>query len=158
MTEPAIDELRGLRLDSLRQEAVTRAARLLGEEGDSTRQRITQASTRGWRFGIVSKLSLKTQHGNPWKFRWRGLVETVHITAKAKLHLRHEETGDIMKGWHSDKVIIRPCILRYEASVAPSIDDSESFARVGCYRGGIVVIWERTPLTMGINGLERVGT
>jgi len=127
MTESAIDELRELRLaklDSLRQEAVTRQL-------DYWAKRVTahDDGLRKHRCGIgdlvlYQNYPLKAQHGNPWKFRWRGPVEIVHITAKGKLHLRHEETGDVMKGWHSDKV--RPYVLRHEASVAPSIDDSEN--------------------------------
>jgi hypothetical protein len=54
----------------------------------------------------------------------KGPVEIVHITAKGKLHLRHPETNELMKGWHTDKV--RPYVLR-EVSVAPDEpDDSEN--------------------------------
>jgi hypothetical protein len=53
---------------------------------------------------LYQNYSLKTQHGNPWKYRWKGLVEIACITKKGKLHLKHLETGELMKGWHSDKV------------------------------------------------------
>jgi hypothetical protein len=55
-------------------------------------------------------------------YRWKGPVEIAGITKKGKLHLKHLETGELMKGWHSDKV--RPCILR-EDSVASRLLDSE---------------------------------
>jgi hypothetical protein len=71
---------------------------------------------------LYQNYQLKTQHGNPWTYRWKGPVEIVHITDKGKLHLRHQETNELMKGWHTDK--IRPYLLR-EVSVA-SEDPSDS--------------------------------
>jgi len=111
-------------LDLLRQEAVTRqldywAKRVTAHDNGLRKHRYEIGD-----LVLYQNYPLKAQHGNPWKFRWTGPVEIVRITAKGKLYLRHEETGDVMKGWHSDKV--SPYILRHEASVALSIDNSEN--------------------------------
>ena len=74
---------------------------------------------------LYQNYQLKTQHGNLWTYRWKGPVEIVHIPAKGKLHMRHTETNELMKGWHTDTV--RPYILR-EGSVTPdNLADSETF-------------------------------
>jgi len=58
---------------------------------------------------LYQNYSLKIQYSNPWKYRWKDPVEVTHITKKGKLHLKNLETGELTKGWHSDKV--RPYIL-----------------------------------------------
>jgi hypothetical protein len=119
-----LQEIRLAKLDAVRQEAVSMqidqwARRIANHEKGLRRHRYTIGD-----LVLYQNYQLKTQHGNPWTYRWRGPVEIVHITAKGKLHLRHPETNELMKGWHTDKV--RPYILR-EVSVAPEEpSDSEN--------------------------------
>jgi len=67
---------------------------------------------------------LKTLHGNPRTYRWKGSVEIVYITAKGKLYLQHPETNELMKGWHTDKV--RPYVLRKLSVTLEDASDSKN--------------------------------
>jgi hypothetical protein len=58
---------------------------------------------------LHQKHQLNTRAGAAWDRPWRRLVRIVHISRKGKLDLQHPE-GEIMKGWHTDKV--RPYNLR----------------------------------------------
>ena len=73
---------------------------------------------------LYQNYQLKSQHGNPWVYRWKGPVEIVRITAKGKLHLRHPETNTLKKGWHTDKV--RPYVLRKLSIALEDTSDSEN--------------------------------
>jgi hypothetical protein len=53
--------------------------------------------------------ALKGKPGHPWEHRWKGPVTVVRLASKGNLDLEHPE-GDVMKGWHTDKV--RPYVLR----------------------------------------------
>jgi hypothetical protein len=119
-----LQEVRLAKLDAIREEAITMqidqwARRIAAHEQGLRHHRYTIGD-----LVLYQNYQLKSQHGNPWVYRWKGPVEIVHITAKGKLHLRHPETNELMKGWHTDKV--RPYVLR-EVSVAPDEpDDSEN--------------------------------
>jgi len=120
-----LQEIRLARLDAVRQEAVNMqidqwAKRIASHERGLCRHHYVIGD-----LVLYQNYQLKTQHGNLWTYRWKGPVEIVHIPAKGKLHMRHPETNELMKGWHTDKV--RPYILR-EGSVAPdNLADSETF-------------------------------
>jgi len=120
-----LQEIRRARLDAVRQEAVNMqidqwAKRIASHERGLRRHHYVIGD-----LVLYQNYQLKTQHGNQWTYRWKGPVEIVHIKAKAKLHMRHRETNELMKGWHTDKV--RPYILR-EGSVTPdNLADSETF-------------------------------
>jgi hypothetical protein len=117
-------EIRLAKLDAVRQEDVSMqidqwVRRIANHEKGLRRHRYTIGD-----LVLYQNYQLKTQHGNPWTYRWKGPVEIVHITDKGKLHLRHPETNELMKGWHTDKVL--PYILR-EVSIAPDEpSDSEN--------------------------------
>jgi hypothetical protein len=117
-----LQEIRLAGLDAVREEAVSMqidqwARRIAAHEQGLRRHRYAIGD-----LVLYQNYQLKSQHGNPWVYRWKGPVEIVHITAKGKLHLRHPETSELMKGWHTDKV--RPYVLR-KVSVAPD-DPSDS--------------------------------
>jgi hypothetical protein len=111
-----LQEVRLAKLDAIREEAITMQI-------DQWARRIA-AHEQGLRrhcyiigdLVLYQNYQLKSQHGNPWVYRWKGPVEIVHITVKRKLHLRHLEMNELMKGWHTDKV--RPYIL-CKVSVEP---------------------------------------
>jgi transposase InsO family protein len=126
LEEPAVDKLRELRLarlDAYREEAVTLQIHKWTRRVEEYDRGLRAHAYEVGDLVLYQNYGLKTQHGNPWKYRWKGPVEIVHITKKGKLHLKHPETGGLMKGWHSDK--IRPYILR-EGSVASELLDSET--------------------------------
>jgi len=139
-----LQEIRRARLDAGHQEAVNMqidqwAKRIASHEQDLRRHHYVIGDRV-----LYQNYQLKTQHGNPWTYRWKGPVEIVNITAKGKLHMRHPETNELMKGWHTDKV--RPYILR-EGSVAPdNLANSETFWKGWVWRcgfgGSIGVGWE----------------
>jgi transposase InsO family protein len=60
-------------------------------------------------FVLYQNYSLVGKSGSPWDQRWRGPVKIIYISRKAKIDLQHP-SGDIMKGWHSDR--LRPYYLR----------------------------------------------
>jgi hypothetical protein len=125
LAESAMDklgELRLARLDSYREEGVTMQIQKWKHRVEEYDRGLRTHTYTVGDLVLYQNYSLKTQHGNPWKYRWKGPVEIACITKKGKLHLKHLETGELMKGWHSDKV--RPYVLR-EDSVASRPLDSE---------------------------------
>jgi len=119
-----LQEIRLAKLDAVHQEAVSmqidhRARRITNHEQGLRRHHYVIGD-----LVLYQNYQLKTQHGNPWTYHWKGPVEIVHITAKGKLHLRHPETNELMKAWHTDKV--RPVILRKASVVLEDASDSEN--------------------------------
>ena len=119
-----MQEIRLAKLDAVREEAVSMqidqwARRIAAHEKGLRRHRYQIGD-----LVLYQNYQLKSQHGNPWVYRWKGPVEMVRITAKGKLHLRHPETNELMKGWHTDKV--RPYVLRKLSVALEDASDSEN--------------------------------
>jgi hypothetical protein len=102
-------QLRLARLDCIRNEAVTRQLDQWAQRTEAYNKHLRSHRYRVGDLVLYQNYSLKGKPGHPWAHRWRGPVTIIHISSKGKLDLQHPE-GDVMKGWHSDKV--RPYVLR----------------------------------------------
>jgi transposase InsO family protein len=102
-------QLRLARLDCISNEAVTRQLDQWTQRTEAYNKHLRSHRYRVGDLVLYQNYSLKGKPGHPWAHRWRGPVTIIHISFKGKLDLQHPE-GDIMKGWHTDKV--RPYVLR----------------------------------------------
>jgi len=119
-----MQEIHLAKLDAVREEAVNMQidqwARRIAAHEKGLRRHQYQVGD----LVLYQNYQLKSQHGNPWVYHWKGPVEIVRITAKGKLHLRHPETNELMKGWHTDKV--RPYVLRKLSVALEDTSNSEN--------------------------------
>jgi hypothetical protein len=105
----SLQRLRLAKLDSIRNEAVTRQLDQWARRTEAYNQRLRRHRYEIGDLVLYQNYALKGKPGNPWEHRWKGPVTVVRISSKGKLDLQHPH-GDIMKGWHTDKV--RPYFLR----------------------------------------------
>jgi transposase InsO family protein len=105
----SLQRLRLAKLDSIRNEAVTRQLDQWARRTEAYNQRLRRHRYEIGDLVLYQNYALKGKPGNPWEHRWKGPVTVVRISSKGKLDLQHPQ-GDIMKGWHTDKV--RPYHLR----------------------------------------------
>jgi len=119
-----MQEIHLAKLDAVRKEAVSMQIDQWARRIAAHQKRLRHHRYQIGDLVLYQNYQLKSQHDNPWVYRWKGPVEIVRITANGKLHLHHPTTNELMKGWQTDKV--HPYVLQKLSVVLEDARDSEN--------------------------------